>query len=169
MPHSHDPPPVRERPRSDFGLRDAAPPARAESPAGSAAASRALPGRRPAGFLVLAVLMALLCVHRALALVGSPALTGAHGPLLRAVEFASLVLGVALVVGLWRCERWVTAAALGWAGALAVRQAIVVFGDTNALDADPGLWLEITVGGVVPAGVLLYVLLRAPRSPRAGR
>jgi hypothetical protein len=168
MPHPDDPPPVRERPRSAPGLHDAAPLVRAESAAGSEAASRVRAGKRPIGFLVLAVFLVALCVHRALALVGSPALSGAHAPLLRALEFVSLVLGVALAVGLWRYERWVAAAALGWAGALAARQAILVFGDTNALDVDPGLWLGITMGGIVPALVLLYVLARAPRSRRPG-
>jgi len=166
MPHPHDPPPTAERPRSAPGSRDAAHPARAESAAGSGAASQTLPGKRPVGFLVLAVFLALLCAQRAVALMGSPAPGGAHGPALRVLEFVSLVCGVALVVGLWRYEPWVAAAVLGWAGALAARQALLVFGNADQ-PAPPDLWIEVTVGGIVPALVLLYVLARAPRS-RAG-
>jgi hypothetical protein len=149
------PPPARSRP--------AHPAAKPGTPA--AAAPPTAPGR-PEGFALLAWFLGFRLIGRITDLLfstGTP--TGFVEGVARMVEVGSVACAAALVVGLWRCERWVGRAAIFWAASLALLRITGEMDSSSFPTVSDFIWSSLIVAMVLPVATAAYVWEKAGQLP----
>jgi hypothetical protein len=82
-------------------------------------------------------------------------------------EVGSVALGTALVVGLWRCERWVGRAAIFWAMSLAVLSIIGRMDNPAYYSVRDIFWQNFVFAMIIPTVTAVYVWDSARKLPPA--
>jgi peptidoglycan/LPS O-acetylase OafA/YrhL len=109
--------------------------------------------RRPRGFTLIAVVLALQLVSNVLMLVAAPPLEAARGPVEAGLALLAVVLKAVAVEALWRVRPWATRA-LGSLSAVALALLYLRMRD----DTDFGLtFVALLFLGLLLAAVCVYV------------